>query len=116
MSDGLTVPFALTAGLSGVMGTTHLIVVSGIAEIAAGCISMGLGGFLAGQAQADYYNSLLKNEYYEIETVPELERKEVEDIFMKMGVDEDLSKKVTQQISRDKNRWADFMMKSGIRT
>jgi len=54
MSDGLTVPFALTAGLSGVLNTTHLIIVSGLSEIAAGCISMGLGGFLAGESEVEH--------------------------------------------------------------
>jgi VIT1/CCC1 family predicted Fe2+/Mn2+ transporter len=62
MSDGLTVPFALTAGMSGVLNTTHLVVVSGLAEIAAGCISMGLGGYLAGESEVDHYNSALKKE------------------------------------------------------
>src|ERR1700757_5060222 len=77
MSDGLTVPFALTAGLSGALHTNQLIIVSGLAEIAAGCISMGLGGFLAGESEVDHYNTILKKEYDEIETVPELELKEV---------------------------------------
>jgi VIT1/CCC1 family predicted Fe2+/Mn2+ transporter len=111
MSDGLTVPFALTAGLSGVLNTTHLIIVSGLSEIAAGCISMGLGGYLAGESEVEHYDSELKREFTEIETVPELELKEVEDILIKMGVDEPLSKQVALQISKDKNRWADFMMK-----
>lgn len=111
MSDGLTVPFALTAGLSGVLDTTHLIVVSGLAEIAAGCISMGLGGFLAGQSEVENYDALLKTEYREIETVPHLELKEVEDILINLGVQKDLSEQVALQISQDKDRWAEFMMK-----
>jgi len=111
MSDGLTVPFALTAGLSGVLDTNHLIIVSGISEIAAGCISMGLGGFLAGQSEVEHYETLLQREYYEIENVPHLELKEVEDILMAMGVEEALSKQVALQISKDKDRWAEFMMK-----
>ena len=111
MSDGLTVPFALTAGLSGVLNTTHLIIVSGLSEIAAGCISMGLGGYLAGESEVEHYDSELKREFSEIETVPELELKEVEDILIKMGVEQTLSKQVALQISKDKNRWADFMMK-----
>jgi predicted membrane protein (TIGR00267 family) len=111
MSDGLTVPFALTAGLSGVLNTTHLIIVSGLSEIAAGCISMGLGGYLAGESEVEHYDSELKREFSEIETVPELELKEVEDILINMGVEETLSKEVALQISKDKNRWADFMMK-----
>jgi len=111
MSDGLTVPFALTAGLSGVLDTNHLIIISGLAEITAGCISMGLGGFLAGQSEVEHYDSELKREYSEIESVPLLELKEVEDIFNEMGVEEPLSKQVALQVSKDKNRWADIMMK-----
>jgi VIT1/CCC1 family predicted Fe2+/Mn2+ transporter len=111
MSDGLTVPFALTAGLSGVLNTTHLIIVSGLSEIAAGCISMGLGGYLAGQSEVEHYDKQLKQEYSEIESTPGLELKEVEDILSDMGVDKSLSKQVALQISKDKDRWADFMMK-----
>jgi VIT1/CCC1 family predicted Fe2+/Mn2+ transporter len=111
MSDGLTVPFALTAGLSGVLNTNHLIIVSGLAEITAGCISMGLGGFLAGQSETEHYDTELKREYDEIEKVPLTELKEVEDIFSEMGVEKSLSKQVALQVSRDKNHWADLMMK-----
>jgi VIT1/CCC1 family predicted Fe2+/Mn2+ transporter len=111
MSDGLTVPFALTAGLSGVLDTNHLIIVSGISEIAAGCISMGLGGFLAGQTEVEHYESELRREYEEVEKVPETERQEVESIFVGMGVDKELSKQVTLQISQDKDKWVDFMMR-----
>jgi vacuolar iron transporter family protein len=111
MSDGLTVPFALTAGLSGVLNTTHLIIVSGISEIAAGCISMGLGGYLAGQSEVEHYDTELKREYSEIETVPEKELKEVQDILTDLGVEQSLSNQVAAQISKNKNLWADFMMK-----
>jgi len=99
MSDGLTVPFALTAGLSGVLNTTHLIIVSGLSEIAAGCISMGLGGFLAGESEVEHYDTELKREFSEIDTVPKTE------------LEKSLSTQVALQISRDKNRWAEFMMK-----
>ena len=78
MSDGLTVPFALTAGLSGVLNSNHLIIVSGLAEIAAGCISMGLGGFLAGETEKDHYEDEKKREYREIDEVPLTELSEVE--------------------------------------
>lgn len=111
MSDGLTVPFALTAGLSGVLNTNHLIIVSGLSEIAAGCISMGLGGYLAGTSEVEHYETELKREYAEIETDPKTELKEVEDILTNMGVDAGLSKQVALQISTDKNHWSDFMMK-----
>lgn len=111
MSDGLTVPFALTAGLSGVLNTNHLIIVSGLAEITAGCISMGLGGFLAGQSEVEHYDAELKREYSEIESVPLTELKEVEDIFTKMGVSEPLSRQVAIQVSKNKDQWCDLMMK-----
>src|ERR1700722_19242208 len=111
MSDGLTVPFALTAGLSGILSTNHLIIVSGLSEIVAGCISMGLGGYLAGQSEVEHYETELKREYDEIESVPNLELKEVEDIFIGMGVEEILSKQVALQISRNKDHWANLMMK-----
>ena len=111
MSDGLTVPFALTAGLSGVLNTNHLIIVSGLSEIAAGCISMGLGGYLAGESEVEHYEKELQKEYFEIEHVPELELKEVEDILISLGVNEKISKEAALQISNDKDRWADFMMK-----
>jgi VIT1/CCC1 family predicted Fe2+/Mn2+ transporter len=111
MSDGLTVPFALTAGLSGVLNTNHLIIVSGLSEIAAGCISMGLGGYLAGQSEVEHYEAELKREYEEIESVPDVELKEVEDILIELGVEESLSKQAALQISKDKDRWVGFMMK-----
>jgi vacuolar iron transporter family protein len=111
MSDGLTVPFALTAGLSGVLSTNHLIIVSGLSEIAAGCISMGLGGYLAGESEVEHYDSELKREFSEIESVPGTELKEVQDILVDLGVEESLSTQVALQISKDKVRWADFMMK-----
>jgi len=111
MSDGLTVPFALTAGLSGVLNTNHLIIISGLAEITAGCISMGLGGFLAGQSEVEHYNTELKREYDEIESVPETELKEVEDIFTNMGVSAPLSKQVALEVSKNKDHWSDLMMK-----
>ncbi len=110
MSDGLTVPFALTAGLSGVLNTNHLIIVSGLAEITAGCISMGLGGYLAGQSEVEHYDSELKKEYDEIESTPLIELKEVEDIFIGLGVDGSLSKQVALQVSKNKTNWADLMM------
>ena len=102
MSDGLTVPFALTAGISGVLNTNHRIIVSDIAEIAAGCISMGLGGFLSGESEIDHYNSALKREKEEIETVPLLELKAVEDVLIDLGVESQLGKEVALQISKKK--------------
>jgi predicted membrane protein (TIGR00267 family) len=111
VSDGLTVPFALTAGLSGVLNTNHLIIVSGLSEIAAGCISMGLGGFLAGESEVEHYDKVLKGEYNEIATTPKTELEEVADILIDLGVEKHLSSQVALQISKDKDRWAEFMMK-----
>jgi len=111
MSDGLTVPFALAAGLSGAVESSNIIIIAGIAEIAAGSIAMGLGGYLAGKTEQDHYNSELKREYEEVEKVPEREREEVRDFFEQIGLSKDLQVKATNEIAKDKIKWVDFMMK-----
>ncbi len=111
MSDGLTVPFALAAGLSGAVATSSIVVIAGIAEIAAGSIAMGLGGYLAGKTEQDHYNSELKREFAEVERIPEMEKKEVQDFFESIGLSEDLQLKATEEIATDKKQWVDFMMK-----
>lgn len=111
MSDGLTVPFALAAGLSGAVTSTSIIVIAGIAEIAAGSIAMGLGGYLAGKTEQDHYESELKNEYWEIDNKTDVEIAEVKKVFKDWGLSEDVQTKATQEIIKDKNRWVDFMMK-----
>ena len=111
MSDGLTVPFALAAGLSGAVANSSIIVIAGIAEIAAGSIAMGLGGYLAGKTEQDHYDSELKREYEEVERVPEMEKKEVREFFAEIGLSEDLQFKATEEIAKDKKQWVDFMMK-----
>lgn len=111
MSDGLTVPFALAAGLSGAVATSDIVVIAGIAEIAAGSIAMGLGGYLAGKTEQDHYDSELKREYAEVERIPEMEKKEVQDFFESIGLSEDLQTKATEEIAIDKKQWVDFMMK-----
>ncbi|MDP9229989.1 MAG: VIT1/CCC1 transporter family protein, partial [Bacteroidota bacterium] len=111
MSDGLTVPFALAAGLSGAVNSTGIIVIAGIAEIAAGSIAMGLGGFLAGKTEQDYYNSELKREYDEVEKVPHREKEEVREFFEHLGLSEEMQVQATEEISKDKEKWVDFMMK-----
>lgn len=111
MSDGLTVPFALAAGLSGAVATTEIIVIAGIAEIAAGSIAMGLGGYLAGKTGQDHYNSELKREYDEVERVPEREKEEVREFFEHIGLSHELQMKAMEEISKDKEKWVDFMMK-----
>ena len=111
MSDGLTVPFALAAGLSGAVNSNNLIIVAGIAEIVAGSIAMGLGGYLAGKTEIDHYQSELKREYKEIEDVPEIEKNEVKEIFADMGISNQLQEMVAHELIRDKDKWANFMMK-----
>src|SRR5215216_3138515 len=111
MSDGLTVPFALAAGLSGAVASTGIIVIAGIAEIAAGSIAMGLGGYLAGKTEQDHYNSELKREYDEVERVPEREKEEVKDFFANLGLTEELQEQATNEVIKDKEKWVDFMMK-----
>jgi vacuolar iron transporter family protein len=111
MSDGLTVPFALAAGLSGAVSSTHIIVIAGIAEIAAGSIAMGLGGYLAGKTEQDHYNSELKREYYEVDNLREREIEETKEFFSNIGLSEELQNKATEEIARDKKQWVDFMMK-----
>ncbi len=111
MSDGLTVPFALAAGLSGAVDSTHIIIIAGIAEIAAGSIAMGLGGYLAGKTEQDHYNSELKREYEEVETKRAIEIKEVKDVFAEWGLSEAIQNQATEEIIKDKNKWVQFMMK-----
>ncbi len=111
MSDGLTVPFALAAGLSGAVSNTGLITIAGIAEIAAGSIAMGLGGYLAGKTEQDHYNSELAKEYDEIETKTDVEEQEIRDIFRNWGFSKQLQDQAVEEITKDKDRWADFMMK-----
>ena len=111
MSDGLTVPFALAAGLSGAVDSTSIIVIAGIAEIAAGSIAMGLGGFLAGQTEEDHYKSEKKREYWEVDHLRERELEETKEFFAGIGLSEALQEQATQEISRDKDKWVEFMMK-----
>jgi vacuolar iron transporter family protein len=111
MSDGLTVPFALAAGLSGAVDSTHIIVIAGIAEVAAGSIAMGLGGYLAGKTEQDHYASEVKREYYEIENLRHREIEETKEFFKNIGLSEEVQEKATEEIARDKKQWVDFMMK-----
>ncbi len=113
MSDGLTVPFALAAGLSGAVGQDHLnlIWIAGLAEIAAGSIAMGLGGYLAGMTEVDHYNSELRREYAEVENVPDRERDEVKEFFSNLGLSKEVQDRAVDEMTRDKDKWVDFMMK-----
>ena len=111
MSDGLTVPFALAAGLSGAVHDAHVIVIAGLAEVVAGSIAMGLGGYLAGKTELDHYNSELKREEWEVDNLPEREKEEVRVIFAGMGMSESTQKLVVDEMSKDKEKWIDFMMR-----
>lgn len=111
MSDGLTVPFALAAGLSGAIDASSIVLTAGIAEIVAGSIAMGLGGFLAGQTEVEHYQSELKREYDEVERLPEREKQEIRDILGEYGISEATQHAVVEELAANKSRWVDFMMK-----
>jgi VIT1/CCC1 family predicted Fe2+/Mn2+ transporter len=111
MSDGLTVPFALAAGLSGAVDSNTIIITAGIAEIVAGSIAMGLGGFLAGKTEQEHYESELKKEYAEIKSIPEKEKQEVKDVFAEYGLNEETQILIANEMAKDKDKWVDFMMK-----
>jgi VIT1/CCC1 family predicted Fe2+/Mn2+ transporter len=111
MSDGLTVPFALAAGLSGAISSTGIVITAGLAEIAAGSIAMGLGGYLAGKTEQDHYASELKREQEEVEVVPEREKQEVRDVFAEMGLSAETQNIIADEMAKDKEKWVDFMMK-----
>ena len=110
MSDGLTVPFALAAGLSGAVASSSLVVTAGIAEIVAGSIAMGLGGYLAGRTEADHYDSERRREMREVETVPEREKEEVREVFAEMGLPMALQVAIADELAKDKTKWVNFMM------
>ena len=111
MSDGLTVPFALAAGLSGAVDSNAVIITAGIAEIVAGSIAMGLGGYLAGRTELDHYQSELKREYEEVERVPEREMEEVKEVFAEYGLSEASQHLIAVELSKDKTKWVNFMMR-----
>ena len=110
MSDGLTVPFALAAGLSAV-ATTHVIVMAGLAEIAAGSIAMGLGGYLAARGDAEHYAGELAREWREVETVPEVEAEEVADVFRAYGLAEPQIAPILDAFRANPKSWVEFMMR-----
>lgn len=111
MSDGLTVPFALAAGLSGVVDNSSIVVLAGIAEIAAGSIAMGLGGYLAGKTEQDHYASEVQREYDEVENLRHREIEETKEFFANIGLSPALQEQATAEIAQDKDRWVEFMMK-----
>ncbi|ANI89343.1 iron transporter [Arachidicoccus ginsenosidimutans] len=111
MSDGLTVPFALAAGLSGAGAHNSIVITAGIAELVAGSISMGLGGFLAGKTEQEHYATELQREYDEVEKVPETEKEEVKEVFAEYGISRKLQDEIAEELCKDKKLWVDFMMR-----
>ena len=111
MSDGLTVPFALAAGLTGAISQTHLIVTAGFAEIAAGSIAMGLGGYLAARGDAEHYAHEQAREEKEIVSIPEAEAQEVRDIFQTYGLSADECATVVTSLRQRPKDWVAFMMR-----
>ena len=111
MSDGLTVPFALAAGLSGAVQQAGIIVTAGLAEIAAGSIAMGLGGYLAAKSDAEHYAAEERREHQEIRELPREEMKEVADVFRQYGIADEHIKPVVEAMSEKPKQWVDFMMR-----
>lgn len=111
MSDGLTVPFALAAGLSGAVSSTTIIITAGLAEIAAGSIAMGLGGYLAARSDAEHYASERLREQQEIKEKTEAEKAEVMDVFVSYGLTEVESAPIVEALSKRPDAWIDFMMR-----
>jgi len=110
-ADGLTVPFALAAGLSGAVASNPLIVTAGLAEIAAGCVAMGLGGYLAARTEAQHYQAERAREEAETYTYPEREKWEVSAILHRYGLRGETLARATEAIAADRRRWVDFMMR-----
>lgn len=111
MSDGLTVPFALAAGLSGAVDSSRIVVVAGLAEIAAGSIAMGLGGYLAARSDAEHYESERKREAREVEEIPDEEAREVQKVFSDYGLTPEESVPVVEALTKKPKEWVDFMMR-----
>jgi vacuolar iron transporter family protein len=111
MSDGLTVPFALAAGLSGAVSSTTIIVTAGLAEISAGAIAMGLGGYLAAKSDAEHYRSEREREKQEVISIPREEMNEVAEVFREYGLNEAEITPIVQALRMRPKAWVDFMMR-----
>lgn len=111
MSDGLTVPFAIAAGMSGASVAAKIVITAGLAEIVAGSISMGLGGYLAGRTDVEHYEAEERREIRETEVVPDLEIAEVQSILQDFGLDAEQSASVVGALSKNQSKWVDFMMR-----
>jgi VIT1/CCC1 family predicted Fe2+/Mn2+ transporter len=111
MSDGLTVPFALAAGLSGAIAATGIVVTAGLAEVSAGAIAMGLGGYLASRSDTEHYNNERLREQQEIVEKPDAEVAEVAAIFRSYGLGDDEVRSITATLRNNPGAWIEFMMK-----
>lgn len=111
MSDGLTVPFALAAGLTGAVASNHVIITAGLAEVAAGSIAMGLGGFLAARGDAEHYATEKAREEREVAQVPEVELREVAEIFESYGLSPGEVQPILDRLRERPGAWVDFMMR-----
>jgi len=111
MSDGLTVPFALAAGLTGAINSAGISVTAGLAEIAAGSIAMGLGGYLAAKSDAEHYAKERDREKREVVEIPEEEKREVAQVFHSYGLTHEESAPIVEALSKHPKRWVDFMMR-----
>jgi VIT1/CCC1 family predicted Fe2+/Mn2+ transporter len=111
MSDGLTVPFALAAGLTGAIDRAGIIVTAGLAEIAAGSIAMGLGGYLAAKSDAEHYAKEREREKREVVEIPEEEKREVAQVFQSYGLSSDESTPIVEALAKHPKKWVDFMMR-----
>jgi VIT1/CCC1 family predicted Fe2+/Mn2+ transporter len=111
MSDGLTVPFALAAGLSGIANSTKIVITGGLAEIAAGSIAMGLGGYLAARSDAEHYAKEQAIEQQEVETIPDVEAEEVAQVLLTYGLEKDQSALIANALRQRPSAWIDFMMR-----
>ena len=111
MSDGLTVPFALAAGLSGAVASSAIVVTAGLAEVAAGSIAMGLGGYLAARSDAEHYANERRREEEEIVSMPKAEEAEVAEVFREYGLGEEQTRSIVAALKAKPVAWVDFMMR-----
>jgi VIT1/CCC1 family predicted Fe2+/Mn2+ transporter len=111
MADGLTVPFALAAGLTGAIDHAGIIVTAGLAEIAAGSIAMGLGGYLAAKSDAEHYAKEREREKREVKEIPQEEMREVAHVFQSYGLSPEESAPIVEALSNNPKKWVDFMMR-----
>jgi len=114
MSDGLTVPFALAAGLTGAVSSTSIIVTAGLAEIAAGAIAMGLGGYLAAKSDAEHYAKEREREKREVTEIPHEEMREVAEVFQEYGLSQEETWPLVEALRRQPQKWVDFLMRFAL--